>query len=235
MSYFQFKQFTIQQSRCALKVCTDACLFGAWTSTLLQEEKRILDIGSGTGLLMLMLAQNSQAGIDGIEIDPASAEQSMENITISPWKDRLKIIQGDARSFDFGNKYDLIISNPPFFENDLPSHSKQEQVAKHSTSLKLEELLQLALQWLDDNGRLALLLPYHRMTELKLATEKQGLYLQQGLLAKQTPRHTPFRWMGVYSRTPNDHPYTNELIIQETSGSYTAQFRNYLSPYYLKL
>src|SRR6478752_1562135 len=112
-TYFQFKKFIVHQERCAMKVCTDSCLFGAWASDLANNKKRILDIGAGTGLLMLMLAQTTSAIIEGIEIEYGCYEQLKTNLTSSPWHDRLHAIAGDATQYHFEEKYDFIISNPP--------------------------------------------------------------------------------------------------------------------------
>src|SRR5271154_3865208 len=120
-SYFRFKQFIVRQDRSAMKVCTDSCILGAWSATRLHDAKKILDIGSGTGLLPLMLAQYSHSEIDGIELDHESYKQAEENINESPWSDRLQIMEGDARYYPYKEKYDFIISNPPFFESDLQS------------------------------------------------------------------------------------------------------------------
>ncbi|MFI5152541.1 MAG: tRNA1(Val) (adenine(37)-N6)-methyltransferase, partial [Chitinophagales bacterium] len=122
-SYFQFKQFRIQQDRCAMKVCTDACILGAWFAEKIPSYSTVLDIGSGTGLLMLMLAQKNKSEIDGIEVDLNTYKQLKENIDQSPWKDQLRVFPGDIRSFSFSGKYDFIISNPPFYEKDLRSDS----------------------------------------------------------------------------------------------------------------
>jgi tRNA1Val (adenine37-N6)-methyltransferase len=213
MSFFQFKQFTIQQSQCALKVCTDACLFGAWMASKLKNEHRILDIGSGTGLLTLMLAQNSQSSIDGIEIDPPSAAQSAENLMASPWFSRLRIVQEDARTYISPEPYDLVISNPPFFKNDLPSHSPKEQV----------------------DGRMALLLPFHRKEEWMLLAAKNNWHLEAELWARQTPKHTPFRWMALFNKNPVVPAMQEEIYIQQSDGAYSPEFIHYLAPYYLKL
>ena len=141
MSYFQFKQFIIHQDRCAMKVCTDACILGAWFGTKLPSNIRVLDIGSGTGLLIMMLAQNIEAAIDGIEIDLPAFKQLQENISQNEWKKRIHVYPGDIRNFSFPQQYDFIISNPPFFENDLASESLAEQTAKHSKDLSLDELI----------------------------------------------------------------------------------------------
>src|ERR1700742_2843872 len=121
--YFQFKQFTVWQDQCAMKVCTDACILGAWFSAKLPSYSMALDIGSGTGLLMLMLAQQHKGEIHGIELDLPAFRQLKENKEKSPWNDILKVFPGDIRTFRFPQRFDFIIINPPFFEGDLPAAS----------------------------------------------------------------------------------------------------------------
>jgi len=156
-SYFQFKQFTIHQDRSTLKVSTDSCIFGAWVAKTCPEcfplpplepalslpkgVGGVLDIGAGTGLLMLMLAQQWSGAIDGIEIDKDTSEQAMENIQASPWGDRLQVSHGDILSATLPAAYDLIISNPPFYEGDLTSPARHKNLAKHDAGLTLEGLL----------------------------------------------------------------------------------------------
>ena len=158
--YFQFKQFLIKQDKCAMKVCTDACLLGAFAANRLPlTVHRLLDIGTGTGLLSLMLAQrNLNAVIDAVEIDEAAAEQAKENFNNSPWKERLNVhnepIQKFAKSIN--KKYDVIICNPPFFENDLKSNDNQRNLALHSAALSLEELISIVGFLLEKNWKLFL-------------------------------------------------------------------------------
>src|SRR5688500_11779251 len=117
--YFQFKQFSIQQDRCAMKVSTDACIQGAWTP-IADNVKDVLDIGAGTGLLSLMLAQrNYDIRIDAVELDVEAAQQAKENVASSPWKDRVEVIQADVTQHSFTKLYDMVICNPPFFNNSL--------------------------------------------------------------------------------------------------------------------
>ncbi|MDP4263910.1 MAG: methyltransferase, partial [Bacteroidota bacterium] len=134
-NYFQFKQFIIHQDRCAMKVTTDACLFGAWAAKRIRNSGdrtlNMLDIGTGTGLLSLMIAQQCDALIDAIEIDKVAAGQAEENVTSSPWKEKIRITQGDIKYFakSSSSRYDIVICNPPFYENELVSPSHEKNIA----------------------------------------------------------------------------------------------------------
>src|SRR5688572_11439929 len=161
-TYFQFKEFTIDQEHCAMKVCTDACILGAWFAEKLPDYSMALDMGAGTGLLMMMLAQKSQSEIHGIELDLSSFKQLKLNISQNKWKERLKAFPGDVRTYSFPVKYDFIITNPPFYENDLPSELLSEQVAKHSKMLTLEQVIAAIDRNLNPGGSFGILLPYHR-------------------------------------------------------------------------
>ncbi|MEO8711563.1 MAG: methyltransferase, partial [Parafilimonas sp.] len=164
--YFRFKQFIITQDKCAMKVCTDACLFGAWAAHNPQlEASNILDIGTGTGLLSLIYAQkNMHASIDAIEIDEAAVQQARENFEASIWKERLHVYNTSIQQFatSSNKKYDVIICNPPFYENDLKSENKQRNLALHSDALTLEELISDVDLLLGDDGSFFVLLPFHR-------------------------------------------------------------------------
>jgi len=234
-SYFQFKQFTIHQDQCAMKVCTDACILGAWFAAKLPDYYNILDIGSGTGLLMMMLAQKSEAEIHGIEIDLAAFKQLKENVGQNSWKERLRVFPGDARTYSFPRKYNFIISNPPFFENDLASDSDEEQVAKHSKLLKLDELVQTIDDNLDTEGSFGVLLPYHRWAYFHELATRQGFHLVENLFVKQTPKHTSFRSILHYSRHKENFAPEYELIIKNEEGNYTEDFVELLKSYYLHL
>ncbi|HUS02889.1 MAG TPA: methyltransferase, partial [Chitinophagaceae bacterium] len=142
--YFQFKEFIIQQDKCSMKVCTDACLLGSLlpvTSKNAEPINRVLDIGTGTGLLSLMYAQrNIHAVIDAVEIEEDSFKQANENFIRSKWNDRIKIFYTDIRKFAPAKKYDLIITNPPFYENELLSTEKNKNIAKHDEGLTFRDL-----------------------------------------------------------------------------------------------
>ena len=233
--YFQFKQFTIQQDQCAMKVCTDACILGAWFAAKIPEYCTVLDVGSGTGLLMMMLAQRTRSEIYGIEIDLASYKQLKENINQNKWKERLKVFPGDARSYSFPSKYDFIIANPPFFENDLQSKAEEEQVAKHSRMLTLDELLLVMDNNLEPNGTFGVLLPFHRWEYFDRMAVFKGFHLTEKLFVKQSPRHGFFRAILHYSRNHESFVPEEHLTIQKEDGAYTEDFKELMKEYYLYL
>ena len=237
-NYFRFKQFTVDQGRAAMKVCTDACLFGAYTAAAFEEGKltatNILDIGAGTGLLSLILAQKTDAPIDAVEIDNASYYQAKGNFEHGPWPEKLKIFHADINQFASEKKYDLIISNPPFFEKDLKSDDDKKNAAKHSTTLTLQQLLSAAVNNLSDDGVFVVLLPYHRINHCVEEAGKQGLYLSKKVLVKQTPLHAWFRGILFFSKHPNT-PTKEEISIRDNMGDYTSKFQDLLKDYYLYL
>ncbi|MEP6513802.1 MAG: methyltransferase [Parafilimonas sp.] len=257
-SYFRFKQFTIQQDKCAMKVCTDACLFGAWVAERVDSWQltvnRVLDIGTGTGLLSLMLAQKfSNAWIDAVEIDEASAQQAKENFEASPWSERLNFYHSSIQAFSqnaahnnlaikqFSNetiepyntstKYNLIIANPPFFENDLKSLSEKRNLALHSEALSLQELLSSTKKLLVHDGHFALLLPYHRSTYFENLAVANEFYLKQKVLIKQTSAHNYFRSILFFSRQPSAINQS-EITIMNNNNQYTKEFIELLADYY---
>lgn len=238
-SYFQFKKFVVQQEKCAMKVCTDSCLFGAWSAKFLNKEKidinRILDIGCGTGLLSLMLAQKvPNATIDAIEIHADAALQAKENVDKSEWKENINIYQSRIQDFNPTKKYDFIISNPPFYKNDLQSVSKAKNAAYHNTELSLQELIASISHLLNENGNFAILLPYHRTDEWqKLATDA-GFFLHKKVLVKQTMQHDYFRSMNLYSRTKSESEQA-EISIKDNANNYAPEFIQLLRDYYLYL
>ena len=241
-SYFQFKQFTIHQDRCAMKVTTDACLFGAWMADEINNEElkinNCLDIGTGTGLLSLMLAQkNLEVGITGVEIDEDAGKQANENFNASLWKDRIDILKGDVKEYDFPEKFDLIISNPPFYERELRSESEKKNLAHHSENLTLGELLSIIKKYLNPGGFFFLLLPYKRNEEIKKLLKNHELNISKILFVRQSVKHDYFRIMlkGKLSEQGNVETEFNEMSIRDDSQQYTNEFKQLLKDYYLHL
>jgi tRNA1Val (adenine37-N6)-methyltransferase len=236
-SYFSFKQFTIHQERSAMKVCTDACILGAWTATKIEnnnEVKNILDIGTGTGLLSLMLAQKSNARIDAVELNEDAASQAIENIGQSPWSERIQVFNSKIQQFDTANKYDLIISNPPFFEDDLRSDDHKKNDAKHDTALTLQELLNAIKKNLSETGFASILIPYNRTVYFKNIAEIEGLFINEILKIKQSPTHSFFRSVIILAGIKKE--YKEEiLIINDEQRQYPEAFKALLKDYYLNL
>jgi tRNA1Val (adenine37-N6)-methyltransferase len=242
-TYFQFKEFTVHQDRAAMKVSTDACLFGAWVAhfcSFLQPTDTVLDIGTGTGLLSLMVAQRFSGTIVGIEIDPDAAQQASENFAASPWASRLTSIHGDIRAFN--GAYDFIMTNPPFYANDLKSPDHQRNLARHSDTLDFGELIESIRRLLKPTGSFAILIPSYRLDELMEAVPEYICY--SVVFLKHSPKHDIFRAMAVFGY-PKDvanlgihsNPMAkrvSELIIQD-QGNYTPRVLDLLRPYYLYL
>lgn len=218
-----------------MKVCTDACLFGAFVASRFQSAPsrlHVLDIGAGTGLLSLMLAQKIPgAQIDAVEIDKQAAEQAKENFKTSPWKDRLHTHHRPIQEFGF-NKYDLIISNPPFFDNDLKSENPKRNLALHSTALGLDDLLDIIQKHLGAGGRFAVLLPYHRSANFINHALLKDFHLQEEISVKQTSKHPYFRSMLLFGRNKVAVKHS-DMCIKEKNDDYSDEFKELLSDYYL--
>ncbi len=234
-TWFQFKQFTINQGDCAMKVTTDACIQGAWTP-MLPTVVKVLDIGTGTGLLSMMLAQrNPKIIIDAIELDPTAAAQASQNFSECLWTHRIHPLLTDIRQYNPPFPYDLIICNPPFFAQSLlgPTHSKN--IARHDLALTSQQLLHTASSMLAFNGRLSLLLPYTEYLTWRKTAIQFGLYEVECLHIRHRPSAPIKRVVTVLSLAPVISPSITELIIQNTTGEYTEHFKKLLADFYLNL
>ncbi|MEJ7627222.1 MAG: methyltransferase [Ferruginibacter sp.] len=222
-----------------MKVCTDSCLFGAWTAGKIDQycskAENILDIGTGTGLLCVMLAQKTLAAIYGVEIDGNATKQAAHNFISSPWTDRLSVINSSVSDLDKNKKYDFIISNPPFYEASLRSPDSNRTAAMHDSELTLPQLISAILLHLKDNGYTALLIPIARLNTLEILAAENGLHVIEKTLVRQTVTHSPFRAMLLLSRNKTADVIVNEISILNENRNYTAEFSELLKDYYLKL
>ena len=232
-SYFRFKQFTVQQEGSAMKVCTDACIQGAFTAAFVKQETRILDIGAGTGLLSLMLAQQSPAVIDALELDEAAFRQAAANFESSPWPGRLHALHQDVQTYAPAELYPFIITNPPFFENDLKGPDSRRNAAMHTTTLDYAALLNAVQRLLTPHGRFSVLLPYEGFQRFREMAEAAGYTLQELLEVRQTPGHGFFRSIGIFGRGGGTH--ARELTVHDAARQYTPAFTALLKDYYLYL
>ncbi|RFS26873.1 methyltransferase domain-containing protein [Chitinophaga silvatica] len=237
-TFFQFKQFTVHQALCAMKVCTDACIQGAYTARYLNQNNlsvpAILDLGAGTGLLSLLLAQQTTSDITAVELDPGAARQATENFALSPWSDRLQLMQTDIRKLEASSTYNFIITNPPFYEDALKSGQAEKDQAMHATNLSYNELLRAINSLLAADGEISVLLPYQAFNSFMTLALQSNLFLKQRLDIRQTTSHSYFRTVGIFSRVATGTA-VEELSIHDTSRNYTPEFIELLKPYYLYL
>jgi tRNA1Val (adenine37-N6)-methyltransferase len=238
--YFQFKQFTVHQDKCAMKVCTDSCLFGAWLSRWISEKKdtpkNTLDIGTGTGLLSLMLAQcNKDQIIDAIEIEEDAFLQASENVSNSTFSQQIFLHYTSLQNYSTVKKYDLIFSNPPFFENDLKSAESSKNLAKHSVSLPSSELIDFISRNLSETGKAALLIPYQRTDYFIDIINKAGLFTEHIVHVNQTTKHLFFRTFLLFSRNETTDVTNSTITIKDDENAYTKAFTELLAPFYLNL
>ena len=225
-----------------MKVTTDACLFGAWVAEEVKSQnekvKNVLDIGTGTGLLSLMFAQkNHSAIIDAIEIDIDAYEQAKENVASSLFSQRINTINEDVKTFPFSKKYDVIISNPPFYEKEIKAADEKKNIAHHHSGLLLEELTNIIKTNLTPAGAFYLLLPFKRNGEFKKILLKQDLHIQKLVFVRQSTNHNYFRLMiqGQLKNERQPETIIDELSIWNDQKEYTKEFRELLKDYYLHL
>jgi len=221
-----------------MKVCTDACVFGAWAEVA--GANRILDIGTGTGLLSLMAAQrNPEARIDGVEIDADACEQTRQNFEASPFHERLKVYHSSIQDFTPDFSYDAIICNPPFFQNDLKSPDPKVNKAHHAATLNLQELFASVDRLLSAEGQFHLLLPPYESRVSELIGKEFGLRVIRELNLIHQPGHKTFRRMTSWKRFIQDEEIVGETeredlyIYQNTLKEYNTRFKEYLKAFYL--
>lgn len=230
---FQFKQFTIHQDFCAMKVTEIACLQGAWTP-IPSSAKTVLDIGSGTGLLSLMLAQRfPDLKIDALEIDENSFNQGIENIEASKYSSQINCFLGDIKTFHFQNKYDYIICNPPFFENQLSSPNQQKNKAWHSSELTLNKLIPAIKYNLNTEGVFSILLPVERKQHLERIISDANFYLNEILLIQPNENLEIKYFIGIFSLQKVE--VKTETIIIKEQGVYSERTNTLFKDFYLKL
>ncbi|PSK95197.1 tRNA1(Val) (adenine(37)-N6)-methyltransferase [Taibaiella chishuiensis] len=235
--WFRFKQFTIYQDRCAMKVSTDACIQGALAAGSCATG-RALDIGAGTGLLSLMMAQqNPQLYIDALELDADAWQQAGDNCRQSPWAANIRLWHTSLQDFvpPADALYDFIVCNPPFFHNQLQAPQQQRNQARHSITLDKETLAQNLYRLLTATGAACIMYPASEWEAWHETAGRYNLYAQRTLRVIPMPSKACNRVIGWYSQQPQTQPATEELVIYKAPGVYTASLHNLLQPFYLNL
>jgi len=231
-SIFHFKQFSIDQSNCAMKVNTDGVLIGAVAD--FNNPARILDVGTGTGLIALMLAQKyNSALIDAVEIDKNAAETALKNFSNSTFSDRIKLIPESIKDYFeiVDQKYDLIISNPPFFINSLGSINPRKGIARHTDLSFFDFLLTESVNHLNQKGHLCLILPLETASLIKKILSRLGvLKVQKEILICSFPDSIPHRKI-IMLGFENSVLIQDKLVIYESKGIYSGVYRNLLKDY----
>lgn len=231
---FAFKQFKINQEKCAMKVGTDAVLLGAWVNTA--NAKHILDIGTGTGIIALMLAQRSGGKIDALDIDENACIQARENVNNCPWKERITVHNSSLQQFSEEHqdyKYDLIVSNPPYFVDSSKANEESRTKARHTDQLPYDALLNGVLKLLSTNGKFYVILPTKESELFKALAEENKLYLTKLTRVVTRADKPEKRWLMRFEFTQRSFSESSITIEKDERHSYTDEYKELTKDYYL--
>lgn len=237
MSTFNFKQFSVQQDKCAMKIGTDSVLLGAWCP-IDNNPFSVLDIGAGTGVLSLMLAQRSHAEqIDALEIDEDAYEQCVENFEASPWSDRLFCFHAGLDEFveEPEDEYDIIISNPPFYSEDYKTDNSQRDLARFQDAMPFEELVEAADLLLSENGIFAVIIPYKEEERFIDLCAEVELFPVKVTRVKGSHTTPIVRSLLAFKRYELSVLTADELVIEINRHEYTDDYINLTKDFYLKM
>ena len=232
-NYFKFKQFTIVQDGCAMKVGTDGCLLGGWFDC--SKSEKILDIGCGSGLIAIMAAQRCDALVTGIEIDSNAAIQAEENVKNSPWSERIEIVNCDFLEYNTSKRFDTIVCNPPYFVNSLKCDNTSRTLARHSDSLSSRDFFRKADELLTPDGRICIIIPCDILKEWENSAAEYGFYPTLTTSVKTTPRKAAKRALVEFTREGHTTAREETLILECSPGKYSEEAKMILRDFYLKI
>lgn len=232
-NYFKFKQFTVYQDKCAMKVGTDGVLLGAWADC--SGAKTALDIGVGTGLISLMLAQRTEMNVTAIEINKEASEQAKENVARSKWSNRISIEHISIQDYlkNANQKFDLIVSNPPYFQNSLLASTKERSVARHNSEMQFDDLLEAADVLLSESGRMSVILPYLEGVMFILQAVEKGLYCIRQTKVLPNPGKEPKRLLLEFQKNKKALVEQDLIIELNKRHEYSEAYKNLTKDFYL--
>ena len=232
-NYFRFKQFTIVQDGCAMKVGTDGCLLGGWFEC--SDSKHILDIGCGSGLISIMAAQRCNAQVTGIELDRDASIQAVENVKNSPWTERIEIVNSDFLEYSSDKKFDTIVCNPPYFVNSLKCDKQSRTLARHSDSLSSNSFFAKCAEVSTPAVTVSIIIPCDIVEEWVSSGTENGFYVKRITHIKTTPTKMPKRALIEFVRDKDVCPIESTLVFENGRGEYSEETKDILRDFYLKI
>lgn len=231
---FHFQTFSLNHHRSTMKVGTDAVLLGIWTE--LTGVKSVLDVGAGCGIISLLLASRKTLAADAVELDRDSFEEASRNFAESPFSDRLRIFHSDFNDFvpPENKKYDLIVSNPPFFINDLQSKDPKKSLARHTQSMTYEQLVNGAVRLLNPEGKISVVLPYRESRFFLQVVQDAGFFVEKKMLIFPMLGKEPNRINLLFARQPADEQ-TEMFTIRDEDGKFTSQYVDLVKDFYVSV
>lgn len=233
-SPFRFKKFAVRQDLCAMKVGTDGVLLGAW-ARLPEGALNILDIGTGTGVIALVLAQRfSQSNVLGIDIDVGAVAQAEENFRNSPFSSRLRVKCVDFQKFESSQQFDFIVSNPPFFTNGILPKNEQRKLARHTTDFSFEGLFDKVRKLLSPSGIFSMIIPKSEQEKLVQIAMQYGLYVREVCVVYPNSERPAKRVLLAFSCEQNQSVIVSDITIEtEQRHHYTGAYKSLLKDFYL--
>ena len=229
--YFKFKQFTVYHDRCAMKVGTDGTLLGAWIDVA--KSRNILDVGTGTGLIALMLAQRSlTAQITAIDIDMDSVMQAKSNVALSSWCDRIKVLCSSLQDFN-GDGYDTIVSNPPYFVNSLKCPNGYRTLARHTASLSYKALFDGVTRMLSHDGEFSVIIPFDCRDQMNSEAALAGMFLSRSFAVRSVPSKSVRRYLLSYKRHQCEHIEEADVCIEDGLHNRSEWYQKMTENFYL--
>ena len=231
---FTFKQFVVRQDRCAMKVGTDGTLLGAWAE-MERDDGRVLDIGTGTGLIALMMAQRyPEAKVTGIDIDEMAVSQAVENVQGSPFADRIEVFQADVKAFEPTGLFDSIVCNPPFFNNALVCPDSHRTQARHTLSLNYQQLIAAAWRLLCDEGVFSVIISNDFFQQLESEAHLAGFFLTR-VFGVRTIEGKPIkRYLIEFKKYPRKELIKKDVMIEDAPNTRSEWYRELTKDFYIK-